>query len=495
MNRVVQLFAAGFLAASMALSGCGSSSSQSGGDSGNSVATLTALSLTPETRFLPIGPTQVLTATGTYSDGSSKVLQSGLTWTSSNPGAVSVTSSGVLSARTPGSARITAASGNVVGLMSVTATSAQLRSVSVSPASPLVPAGTKQKLVAVASYSDGTTLELTSGVNWASSADSVATIDSAGLLTGRSAGNVTVTASFSGLGGRASVVVTAAQLRAIAITPSVNSAPAGVSQALLASGTYSDGSVAPLSPGVSWSSSNPAVATIDNAGLLSTLKVGGTTITATSGSVTGSLDVNVNASQLQSLKVGPSDSVVAVGTLRKLIVSGVYTDGSTWPINSGVSWSSANPGVATVNESGVVAGVAPGVTEATAAAAGVSGRASITVTSSTYSATTSPANNDAVFLGRIAVGQTSRYVSTITNTGNAPLTFQSVGVDGGGGNAVWGISSNTCGARLEIGSQCRLELTFTPRAVDVTYIGRVYFFFAEVPPETGYVINFSGTGG
>lgn len=499
MSRFGRFLSACLLAVCAMFSGCGSGSGSSGNNpdgSGSTTPTLTAIRLSPETRFLPIGPTQILTATGTYSDGSTKVLQSGLNWASSNANAVSVTSSGSVTAKAPGSARITAAASGVVGVMSITATLAQLRSVAVTPASSVVPVGTSQKLTAVASYSDGTTLELTAGVTWTSSTPMVATVDSAnGVVNGRSAGDSTVVANFNGVEGRASVVVASAQLRGISIAPAVTSVPVGVSQPLVATGSYSDGSSAVLGSSVTWASSNATVAAVDGAGLLTSLKVGSTTITASAGGVSGSTDVTVNGAQVQSLRIGPSESIVAVGTTRRLLATGVYSDGSTWPINSGLSWSSANPAVATLNEYGVVSGVAPGVTEATALLGSASGRASVIVTSSSYSATTAPPNNDAIFLGRVAVGRTVRYETTITNTGNAPLSFQSVGVDGGGGASVWAISRNTCTAtRLEVGSQCIVELAFTPQAANVTYIGRTFFFFAEIPPETGYSVNFSGTG-
>lgn len=83
---------------------------------------------------------------------------------------------------------------------------------------------------------------------------------------------------------------------------------------------------------------------------------------------------------LQSLTVTPATVTVVVGGQQTFGVRGVYSDGSTQPLTSGVVWSS--PGtVATVDAStGVAKGVAAGAETLTATVGTLTGTAKMTVT-------------------------------------------------------------------------------------------------------------------
>lgn len=83
-------------------------------------------------------------------------------------------------------------------------------------------------------------------------------------------------------------------LTSIAIAPMNPSVYPGNAQQFVATGTYSDGSTQDITTAVTWSSSNPAVATIGaNTGLASSLAPVTTTISATQGSVTGMTTLTV----------------------------------------------------------------------------------------------------------------------------------------------------------------------------------------------------------
>ena len=76
-------------------------------------------------------------------------------------------------------------------------------SMAVTPANPSIAVGATQQLTATASYSDGSTANVTTSVTWTSSAASVATVNSGGMVTAVAAGSATVTASLSGVNGTA----------------------------------------------------------------------------------------------------------------------------------------------------------------------------------------------------------------------------------------------------------------------------------------------------
>jgi hypothetical protein len=84
-----------------------------------------------------------------------------------------------------------------------------LTAVSIQPPSPQIEVGTPQTLQAWGTYQDGTRAQITSGVQWTSSDNTVLQIGpTTGLATGEGAGgNATVTAAAQGLNGTASANV------------------------------------------------------------------------------------------------------------------------------------------------------------------------------------------------------------------------------------------------------------------------------------------------
>ncbi|MHB8908957.1 MAG: DUF3443 family protein [Syntrophales bacterium] len=91
-------------------------------------------------------------------------------------------------------------------------TPATLRSIAVSPANPSIGVGVTQQFTATGSYSDNSTQNLTTSVNWTSSAPAVASISNAagasGLATALFAGQTTITATSGGIAGTATLTVT-----------------------------------------------------------------------------------------------------------------------------------------------------------------------------------------------------------------------------------------------------------------------------------------------
>jgi hypothetical protein len=133
---------------------------------------------------------------------------------------------------------------------------------------------------------DGSTQNLTASVTWASATPSVATVSNAypfqGFATGVGPGTTNITAVFgSKVSAPATLTVTTATLKSIAITPGNPTVTHPASENFTAKGTFSDGSVIDLTIQVSWMSSNVKVATISNVGQANTASPGSTTISAT----------------------------------------------------------------------------------------------------------------------------------------------------------------------------------------------------------------------
>ncbi|HAS3601248.1 TPA: DUF1566 domain-containing protein, partial [Vibrio cholerae] len=80
------------------------------------------------------------------------------------------------------------------------------------------------------------------------------------------------------------------------VTPSPVNVAKGQTQQLTATATFSDATSSDVSTSVTWTPIDTATATVSSAGLLSAVKVGNTTLTATKDSVTSNtVDVNVCA--------------------------------------------------------------------------------------------------------------------------------------------------------------------------------------------------------
>src|ERR1700685_3493012 len=81
----------------------------------------------------------------------------------------------------------------------------------------------------------------------------------------------------------------------------------GATQQATATGYYSDGTTQDLTASAAWSSQNTSVATVSGAGLVTAKMAGTTLITASSGTVSGSMTFTVAATTLKSLVVPPAN--------------------------------------------------------------------------------------------------------------------------------------------------------------------------------------------
>ncbi len=115
---------------------------------------------------------------------------------------------------------------------------------------------------------------------------------------------------------------------------------------------------------ICWTSSNPAVATVNETGLVTAVSEGTTTVTATSvdGAKTASVQITVQSIPVSSVSVSPATGNIYVGVSLPLKVT-ILPENAT---NLNVNWSTANAAIATVNSEGVVTGVAAGTTAITA---------------------------------------------------------------------------------------------------------------------------------
>lgn len=166
----------------------------------------------------------------------------------------------------------------------------------------------------------------------------------------------------------------------VQVTPANPSIPIGATQQFTATATQSNGTSTDVSAQVAWTSSNTSVATVNGSGLAVALKPGTTTITATSGSISGNTMLTVISASLSSISVTPSNPSIPSGFTLQLTATGIFTDGTNFDITTQVAWTSSNDSVATVDGIGLVRGIAPGTVKITATSGEISGTTTITVT-------------------------------------------------------------------------------------------------------------------
>ena len=335
-------------------SGSGGSAGSGGSSgSGGSIATLTGITILPANPSIPLNTTEALTATGSYSDGSSADITSRVTWVSSSPATASVTTTGEVTAVAAGSTTITATLGGVSQSTVVTVTAPTITSISVGPDGPTLPIGITEQFVATAIYSDGSTADLTAGVAWSSSTASVATIDSTGLASLVGAGTTTITATVGALSDSTTVTVVNAHLTSLTLSPATATMAAGTAQQFTATGTFDDGSTQIL-PSVQWSSSAQGTLTVDSSGLVTAVAAGTATLNATSGSITGTASITVTSATLVSLAIAPLNSTMPTGATKQFTATGSFSDSSTQDMTTLVLWSSSNLSTASINAAGLV---------------------------------------------------------------------------------------------------------------------------------------------
>ena len=167
------------------------------------VATVT---LTPGSATVNEGQTLQLTATLKDANGNTLVGRS-ITWSGSNTSAASVNGTGLVTGVTAGSATITATSEGKSGTSAITVVHMPVASVTVTPASGTVPAGSSLPLTATPKDANGNPL-VGRTVTWQSSNTSAATVNGSGLVSGVAAGSATITATSEGQSGTSAITVT-----------------------------------------------------------------------------------------------------------------------------------------------------------------------------------------------------------------------------------------------------------------------------------------------
>ena len=259
-----------------------------GGDSTDPGPVVATVEVSPPTADRRVGETVQLSAT--VKDASGTILSGqAVTWSSSAANVASVSSSGLVTANAIGSAIITAAAGSKSGVATINVVQL-VATVDVSP--PTADRQVGQTIQLSATVRDGSGNIVTGqSVAWSSSASTVASVSSSGLVTANALGSAIITAAVGSKSGVATINVVPPPIASISVAPPNDTLLVGETLQLTA--TLRDANNAIVTRPVTWTSSSPTTATVSNSGLVTAVADGSVTITATADGRSASSNITV----------------------------------------------------------------------------------------------------------------------------------------------------------------------------------------------------------
>ncbi len=300
--------------------------------------------------------------------GPEEAVNTEVTYTSSNDTVATVDENGLLTAVAPGTCTIKCASvenQNKYDTCTVTV-SKKVEKVDISSAVEYMNVGGVKALGFVVSPANATN----KAIAWSSTDPSVATVSSSGVVTAKKSGSCKIIAMSkdgSGQSDRCTIVVkqkaTAVVLSNDTLTIKPNSSEKLTAQILPSNVS---------SKCVAWSSSNKEVAIVNANGVVTAVKEGSCTITATATDGSGKKAV---------CRVTVSNPVTSVVLNAHSISWNIGKKAHFYPVvtpdtatNTGVIYTSSNPNVATVSEKGLLTAVSAGTCVITCTASDGSGK-------------------------------------------------------------------------------------------------------------------------
>ena len=295
------------------------------------------------TSFL-VGGSETLTATVAPADATNQKV----TWKSDKPEIATVDANGKVTGVKAGEATITVTTedGGKTATCKVTVseTSVAVTGVTLNKTALTLNIGASETLSATVAPADATNKEVT----WKSSDAAVATVDTNGKVTAVKAGEATITVTTEDGGKTATCKVTVKPNLVSEITLAALAIYVGESKAVTATVKPDDATNKELT----WKSSDESIATVDATGKVTGVKIGTTTITATArdgSGVSGSCTVTV-LSHVKKVTVTPANLTLGKNKSYTLTATVDAQPGT----DTGVTWTSSDTTIATVDATGKV---------------------------------------------------------------------------------------------------------------------------------------------
>ena len=210
-------------------------------------------------------------------------------------------------------------------------------------------------------------------VTWTSSNASVASVDASGKVTAVAAGSATITAKAGDKTATCAVTVKKKVVAVESVTLDQDSITLMIGENCTLKATVSPDNATDKT--VSWTSSDASVASVDASGKVTAVKVGTATITAKAGDKSATCAVTVEPVPVESITLSQTKATLKVGETLTLTAT-VNPSNAT---DKTVTWYSSDTEVATVDASGKVTALQPGLVSICALAGGFTAQCEVTV--------------------------------------------------------------------------------------------------------------------
>ena len=372
------------------------------------VVPVESISLNKSELPLVKGASETLIANVTPDNATDKTV----TWSSSNANIASVDQTGKVTAMAGGEAVITAKAGSKEAKCTVTIT-VPVESITLDQTSISLEENQSTLLTATVKPDDATDKTVT----WSSSNEKVATV-AKGRVTSLKEGTAIITASCGGKTAICNVTVKKHVVPVESVSLDHSSITINKYDSWTLSATVSPKNATEKT--VAWSSSNTAVARVDQSGTVTGAGSGTATITASCGGKSATCEVTVVV-PVVAVSLNYSSISLEEGQSRQLTASITPFDAT----DQKVTWSSSNTSIATVTD-GLVKAISEGTASITASCGGKSASCAVTVTKSIVPVTgISMAQSNAA---QVKVGESTVWAVIITpnNATNKSVTWSVV---------------------------------------------------------------------
>ncbi|CAA0105699.1 Uncharacterised protein [BD1-7 clade bacterium] len=327
------------------------------------------LSITPIVFTLPQGFKQAFQAILVLEDGATLDVTNQVDWAIIDESIARISEDGVATALKPGvtgvRARIVFDSRTELMVTPLTVTNATLTEFAVQPEGIELPEQQKQEFAAIATFSDGSTLDVSRDAIWRISNPAHAFVTNsfanAGVVKARAAGDTLVGATIDNTEDFVDVDVSDATLTGLTISPTTADTPANTRVDYQAIAQFSDMSSLDVTPYVSWNSTNTGVAIIDNAGIATAILPGFSNITANYQGQTATTTLDVNTASLTSLDIEPDDATLLPGASRQYVLTASYSNGTTANVTDDAAWIVDDTNIVQIAPAGRFAGIAKAI--------------------------------------------------------------------------------------------------------------------------------------
>lgn len=331
------------------------------------------IQITPAIKTLVAGTEISFTAMGEYSDKTNHDITDSSSWISSNPSIASITHDGIVQAHSLGNidihTRKDGIDSNTATVSVVTGNISEL-TFNLNSVSVMETGSANVELTAI--YSGGYHQNVSTSATWQSDNSNIASVSNSGEITGVTAGDTNITASFSGESISIPVSVTYGNLLDIRLETNSVTLISSYDFVAKATADYQSGHQETNSQFFNWRSDDTSVATVSANGKITAVAAGTTQIVAKKDDTSSTpINVTVIDAQLQQIELMPA--------ANRFLVKDIYlqyaaighfldADGNTlqFDITDNVNWNSSFTSKATISNKGKLHTVGVGTTRLSA---------------------------------------------------------------------------------------------------------------------------------